>query len=33
MIKKAYSQWMNKWENQLCFRSTDRVVRPFDWWT
>lgn len=22
---------MNGWENQLCFRSTDRVVRPFEW--
>lgn len=21
---------MNDWENQLCFRATDRVVRPFD---
>ena len=33
MIKNAYSQWMNKWENQLCFRSNDRVVRPFEWGT
>lgn len=27
---------MTAWENQLAFRSTDRVVRPFDWgleWT
>jgi dienelactone hydrolase len=27
---------MNNWEERLCFRSTNRVVRPFDWgleWT
>jgi hypothetical protein len=27
---------MQKWEHELAFRSTDRVVRPFDWgmeWT
>jgi hypothetical protein len=27
---------MERWENQLAFRATDRVVRPFDWgmeWT
>jgi len=27
---------MYDWENRLCFRATDRVVRPFDWgmeWT
>ncbi len=31
-----YSQWMHDWENRLCFRSNNRVVRPFDWgleWT
>ena len=22
---------MDRWENELCFRSTDRVVRPFEW--
>lgn len=35
-IKERYSQWMYAWENRLCFRSTDRVVRPFEWgldWT
>ena len=30
-MKKAYSRWMQNWENQLCFRSNNRVVRPFDW--
>lgn len=25
-----YGRWMDGWENQLCFRSTDRIVRPFD---
>jgi len=27
---------MDRWENELCFRSTDRVVRPFEYgleWT
>ncbi len=27
---------MKDWENRLCFRATNRVVRPFDWgleWT
>ena len=31
MWKKPYSNWVNKWEQQLCFRSTDRVERPFEW--
>lgn len=33
MLKKAYGKWMSRWEDQLCFRSTDRVVRPFEWGT
>jgi hypothetical protein len=31
-----YNAWMDGWENALCFRATDRVVRPFDFgldWT
>lgn len=31
-----YRTWMDDWENALCFRATDRVVRPFDYgldWT
>ncbi len=31
MIKSLYSRWINDWEKHLCFRSTDRVVRPFEW--
>lgn len=33
---RAYGRWMHRWENQLAFRSTNRVVRPFEWgleWT
>ncbi len=31
-----YGRWMLAWENRLCSRATNRVVRPFDWgleWT
>jgi hypothetical protein len=28
---RPYGRWIEKWENQLCFRATDRVVRPFDY--
>ena len=31
-----YAQWMYGWENRLCSRATNRVVRPFEWgleWT
>ena len=27
----AYERWITGWENRLCFRSNNRVVRPFDW--
>src|SRR5579875_1524965 len=27
----SYRSWMDRWENELCFRATDRVVRPFDY--
>jgi hypothetical protein len=36
MVKKWYSRRMEAWEHELAFRSTDRVVRPFEWgeeWT
>ena len=36
LVKQLYGRWMHDWEHQLAFRSTDRVVRPFDWgieWT
>jgi dienelactone hydrolase len=31
MIKSLYTRWINDWEKHLCFRSTDRIVRPFEW--
>ena len=36
MIEAAYSRWMYDWENRLCSKATNRVVRPFEWgleWT
>ena len=36
MIEPLYARWMYDWEDRLCSRATDRVVRPFDWgleWT
>ena len=30
-MKTAYARLMRNWENKLCFRATNRVVRPFDW--
>lgn len=35
-VKQWYGRKMYAWENRLAFRSTNRVVRPFDWgmeWT
>ena len=35
-MKKLYGQWMERWEDRLCSRATNRVVRPFEWgleWT
>ena len=26
-----YRQWIDRWENELAFRDTNRVVRPFEW--
>jgi hypothetical protein len=26
-----YRRWMEEWEGRLCFRTNNRVVRPFDW--
>jgi hypothetical protein len=31
MVKSWYTRRMNAWEMDLATRSTDRVVRPFDW--
>ena len=25
-----YRNWIDRWENDLCFRSNDRIVRPFE---
>lgn len=30
-MKKLYGDWMLRWEERLCFRATNRVVRPFEW--
>ena len=30
-MKSLYSRWITAWEEKLCFRATDRVVRPFEW--
>ena len=29
-VSHRYRNWMNRWENDLCFRANDRVVRPFE---
>ena len=36
LLRDWYGRRMNAWELDLATRSTDRVVRPFDWgleWT
>ena len=30
-LAKVYERWILARENELCFRATNRVVRPFDW--
>lgn len=30
-VAHQYRSWMNRWENELCFRANDRVVRPFEY--
>jgi Alpha/beta hydrolase domain containing 18 len=30
-VASHYRNWMLRWENQLCFRSTDRITRPFEY--
>ena len=35
-MRTFYRRWMEDWENRLCFRTNNRVVRPFEWgmeWT
>ncbi len=29
-VAHRYRSWMDRWENELCFRATDRVARPFE---
>jgi hypothetical protein len=29
-VSYRYRRWMDRWETDLCFRATDRVVRPFE---
>ncbi|WP_031494948.1 RcgR family putative quorum lactone hydrolase [Bryobacter aggregatus] len=33
MLKAKYERWLDRWETDLATRSTDRVVRPFEWGT
>jgi hypothetical protein len=30
-LGSSYARWMNQWEESLCFRATNRLVRPFEW--
>jgi hypothetical protein len=30
-VAHRYRSWMDRWENELCFRATDRVIRPFEY--
>ncbi|HLJ49973.1 MAG TPA: alpha/beta hydrolase family protein [Bryobacteraceae bacterium] len=30
-MSKLYARFIESWENRLCFRATNRVVRPFEW--
>jgi hypothetical protein len=30
-VAHRYRSWIDNWENELCFRSTDRVVRQFEY--
>ena len=29
-VARRYRGWIDRWENELAFRSTDRIVRPFE---
>lgn len=31
LVKQWYGRRIGRWEHDLATRSTDRVVRPFDW--
>ncbi len=30
-MRTLYGRWITDWETRLCFRATNRVVRPFEW--
>src|SRR5688572_7128638 len=30
-MRTVYRRWMEDWENRLCFRTNNRVVRSFEW--
>ncbi|MEJ7606409.1 MAG: hypothetical protein WKF37_09095 [Bryobacteraceae bacterium] len=30
-MELRYRRWMEDWENRLCFRTNNRIVRPFEW--
>jgi hypothetical protein len=30
-MSTLYGRWITDWETRLCFRATNRVVRPFEW--
>jgi hypothetical protein len=30
-MRTLYRRWMEDWENRLCFKTNNRVVRPFEW--
>jgi hypothetical protein len=30
-MPNLYARWMNRWENDLATRDTNRIVRPFEW--
>lgn len=31
MTSRLYGRWIQSWEQRLCFRATNRVVRHFEW--
>jgi hypothetical protein len=31
MVQNLYRRWIEDWEHRLCFRTNNRVARPFEW--
>jgi hypothetical protein len=31
LVPGTYERWINRWENRLAYRDSNRVVRPFEW--